>query len=113
MANRLERANNTVLLIEAGDDQGSNHNVSVPGYEELFPRDPNIQSDVFVNYYSDLTRATRDEKFVNEVPNGTQYVPVRDGGELPADAKPLRVLYPRAGTLADCVSHSALIWITS
>ncbi|KYG49600.1 hypothetical protein M433DRAFT_131123 [Acidomyces richmondensis BFW] len=90
LANRLERANNTVLLIEAGDDQGSNHNVSVPGYEELFPRDPNIQSDVFVNYYSDLTRATRDEKFVNEVPNGTQYVPVRDGGELPADAKPLR-----------------------
>lgn len=31
LASRLARANNTVLLIESGDDQGQNYNVSLIG----------------------------------------------------------------------------------
>lgn len=34
LASRLARANNTVLLIESGDDQGQNYNVSLECSEE-------------------------------------------------------------------------------
>ena len=42
LAARLARANHTVLLIESGDDQGKNHNYSVPGYQGVMTQDPKV-----------------------------------------------------------------------
>jgi choline dehydrogenase len=111
LACRLARANHSVLLIESGDDQGSNYNYSVPGFQAAVTQDPHIRWDFFVNHYADQARAQRDPKYTYQLPNGTYWVPIRDGPP-PDDATPLGILYPRAGTLGGCISHNALIWIT-
>ncbi|KXT01638.1 hypothetical protein AC578_8009 [Pseudocercospora eumusae] len=90
LASRLARAGQSVLLIESGDDQGTNYNYTVPGFQAAVTQDPQIAWDIYVNHYQDQTRARRDPKYV--------------------EGK--GILYPRAGTLGGCVSHNALIWIT-
>ncbi|KAF2717987.1 GMC oxidoreductase [Polychaeton citri CBS 116435] len=110
LASRLARAGHSTLLIEAGDDQGGNINLntSIPGFQAVVTQDPKIRWDFFVNHYQDQARAQRDPKYVYQLSNGQQYV----GLNPPAGAKPLGILYPRAGTLGGCVSHNAFIWIT-
>ena len=66
LASRLARAGHSTLLIEAGDDQGSNNNVSVPGYQAAVTQDPKIRWDFFVNHYQDQSRAQRDPKYVSD-----------------------------------------------
>ncbi|KAH9831052.1 Oxygen-dependent choline dehydrogenase [Teratosphaeria destructans] len=111
LASRLARAGHSVLLIEAGDDQGNNINYTVPGFQAAVTQDPAIRWDIWVNHYQDQSRAKRDPKFTYRLADGRLHVPVRDGPP-PAGATPLGILYPRAGTLGGCVSHNALIWIT-
>ncbi|OQO14054.1 hypothetical protein B0A48_00930 [Cryoendolithus antarcticus] len=108
LASRLARAGHSVLLIEAGDDQGGNYNYTVPGYQAAVTQDKSIAWDIFVNHYQDQTRAQRDPKYVYRLSDGSKYV----GLNPPSGAQPLGILYPRAGTLGGCVSHNALIWIT-
>jgi choline dehydrogenase len=81
LASRLARSGSSVLLIEAGNDQGTNYNYTVPGYQAAVTQDPQIAWDVYVNHYQDQERARRDPKYV--------------------EGK--GVLYPRAGTLGGCV----------
>lgn len=109
LASRLARAGHRTLLIESGNDQGANYNYSVPGFQAAVTADKNIRWDIFVNHYQDTTQARRDPKYVYDVGGGQQYV----GLDPPAGAKPLGILYPRAGTLGGCVSHNALIWVSS
>lgn len=90
LASRLARANQSVLLIESGDDQGTNYNHTVPGFQAAVTQDPHIAWDIYCNHYQDQDRARRDPKYV--------------------EGK--GILYPRAGTLGGCTSHNALIWIT-
>lgn len=130
LASRLARAGFSTLLIEAGDDQGSNYNYSVPGYQAAVTQDPKIRWDFYVNHYPTEDRAKRDPKLVYEVGSGGNvggtgyeglYVPIWDGQVstsekanepvAPAGATPKGILYPRAGTLGGCISHNALIWI--
>ncbi|KAF2769783.1 alcohol oxidase [Teratosphaeria nubilosa] len=111
LASRLARAGHSVLLIEAGDDQGKSSNYSVPAFQAISTQDPATRWDIWVNHYQDQSRAKRDPKFTYRLADGRLHVPVRDGPP-PADATPLGILYPRAGTLGGCVSHNALIWIT-
>jgi choline dehydrogenase len=42
LASRLAIAGHSVLLIESGDDQGSNVNYTVPGYQALVTEDPKV-----------------------------------------------------------------------
>ena len=102
LACRLARAGFSTLLIEAGDDQGATFNYTVPGYQAAVTQDPEIRWDVYVNHYQDLARARQDPKFVYRRRNGQTYT----GLMPPAGAQPLGILYPRAGTLGGCVSHS-------
>lgn len=88
LASRLARAGHGVLLVEAGDDQGGNNNVSVPGYQAMVTQDPKIRWDFFVNHYQDQSRAQRDPKYTYEV-NGQNYV----GLDPPAGATPKGILY--------------------
>lgn len=108
LASRLARAGHSVLLIEAGDDQGNNYNYSIPAFQGSVTQDKQIAWDMFVNHYKDQTRAQRDPKYTYRQSDGSYYV----GLDPPAGAEPLGILYPRAGTLGGCVSHNALIWIT-
>lgn len=91
-----------------GTSQSGNVNTTVPGYQALVTEDPKLRWDVFVNHYQDQKRAMRDSKFTYEVSPYNYHV----GPNPPAGAKPLGILYPRAGTLGGCVTHNALIWIT-
>ena len=107
LACRLAKANHSVLLIEAGNDQHGNINVSVPGYYGVVAQDPKVRWDMFVNHYQDQERAMRDPKYTYEVGPYQYHV----GPDPPPGAKPLGILYPRAGTLGGCVTHNALVWI--
>ncbi|KAL9080418.1 MAG: hypothetical protein Q9157_000803 [Trypethelium eluteriae] len=108
LACRLAMANHSVLLIEAGNDQNGNINISVPGYQAVVTQDPKLRWDMFVNHYQDQERAMRDPKYTYEIGPYEYHV----GPDPPADATPLGILYPRAQALGGCISHNALIWIT-
>jgi len=108
LACRLAMAGHKTLLIEAGDDQNGNVNITVPGYQAVVTQDPKLRWDFFVNHYQDQTRAQRDPKYSYETAPNTYHV----GPNPPSGATPLGILYPRAGTLGGCVSHNALIFIT-
>lgn len=108
LACRLAREGHKTLLIEAGNDQSDNVNVTVPGYQAVVTEDPKLRWDIFVNHYEDEERAMRDPKFSWEVAPFEYHV----GPNPPDGAKPLGILYPRAGTVGGCVTHNALIWIT-
>ena len=49
LASRLARAGQSVLLIESGDDQGTNYNYTVPGYQAAVTQDPQIAWDIYVS----------------------------------------------------------------
>lgn len=108
VASRLARAGHKTLLLEAGSDQTSNLNTTVPGYMAAVTEDPKLRWDIFVNHYQDQERAQKDPKYVWETSPFTYHV----GPNPPTDAKPKGILYPRAQALGGCVSHNALIWIT-
>ena len=108
LACRLAMAGHKTLLIEAGNDQSSNINTSVPGYQAVVTQDPHLRWDLFVNHYQDQDRAKRDPKYTYEL--GPYEYSV--GPNPPPGATELGILYPRAGTLGGCVTHNALIWIT-
>jgi len=46
LACRLAEANFKTLLIEAGNDQGSNVNTSIPAFQGVVAQDPKIRWDV-------------------------------------------------------------------
>ncbi|PNS20620.1 Cellobiose dehydrogenase [Sphaceloma murrayae] len=111
LACRLAIAGKKTLLIEAGDDQVGNVNITVPGYQAVVTQDPKLRWDIFVNHYQDQNRAKRDPKFTYETTPFNFHTSV-DNKPIPAGATPKGILYPRAGTLGGCVTHNALIWIT-
>ncbi|KAI3391622.1 hypothetical protein diail_7023 [Diaporthe ilicicola] len=108
LACRLAIAGHKTLLIEAGNDQGVNVNISVPGYQAVVTQDPKLSWDIFVNHYHDQERAKRDPKYSYQTAPYQYHV----GPNPPSGATPLGILYPRAATLGGCVTHNALIWIT-
>ncbi|KAF2151620.1 GMC oxidoreductase [Myriangium duriaei CBS 260.36] len=108
LACRLAMAGFKTLLIEAGNDQGSNVNTTVPGYQAAVTQDPALRWDIFVNHYQDQTRAQQDPKYTWQTGPYQYHV----GPNPPAGATPKGILYPRAQALGGCVSHNALIWIT-
>jgi choline dehydrogenase len=107
LACRLAMAGHKTLLIEAGNDQAGNVNISVPGYQAVVTQDPKLRWDIFVNHYQDQQRAMRDPKYTWETASFDYHV----GPDPPEGATPRGILYPRAATLGGSVTHNALIWI--
>ncbi|KAH3913263.1 hypothetical protein HBH56_113770 [Parastagonospora nodorum] len=105
LAARLAIAGHKTLLIEAGDDQGTNVNYTVPSYNARVSEDPNLSWNFFVKHYADEKRQARDYKTTYETPDGGRYT----GLTPPAGSKQLGTLYPRTGTLGGCTAHNALI----
>lgn len=109
LACRLAMSGFKTLLIEAGDDQSSNINVTVPGFQARVTEDPKLRWDVFVNHYQDQNRAQLDPKYVWENKPFDYHV----GSPAPKGATPRGILYPRSSTLGGCATHNALIYISA
>ncbi|OAA33213.1 Glucose-methanol-choline oxidoreductase [Moelleriella libera RCEF 2490] len=107
LAARLALAGHKTLLIEAGDDQGSNYNYSVPAYSALASEDERLAWNFFVRHYADDERQSRDYKASYDTPDGGIYT-----GRTPPPGSRLKgTLYPRTNTLGGCTAHNALITI--
>ncbi|WYZ35124.1 hypothetical protein EsH8_I_001400 [Colletotrichum jinshuiense] len=109
VAANLAIAGYKVLLIDAGGDSGESWTEKVPALHLMSTEFEDTRWNYWVNHYSDLERQKRDSKMTYEMSDGSFYV----GLDPPAEAKPLGVWYPRAGTLGGCSRHNALISINA
>ncbi|KAF9771522.1 hypothetical protein IL306_010845 [Fusarium sp. DS 682] len=107
VAANLAIAGFKVLLIDAGGDSGDAWVEKVPALHLMSTEFEDTRWNYFVNHYPDPKQQKKDSKMVYQKPDGSYYV----GLKPPKDAKPLGVLYPRAGTLGGCTRHNALITI--
>jgi choline dehydrogenase len=105
LAANLAKAGESVLLLEAGDDQGNNPNEEIAGWFFMAFGDTTMRWDFFVKLHSDDSITAQYEHLTWETTDGQFYV----GTDPPAGAKLLGVYYPRAGTLGGCSTHNALI----
>ncbi|KAL5333994.1 hypothetical protein BJX70DRAFT_379512 [Aspergillus crustosus] len=107
LAANLARQGHKVLLLEAGDDQGSNPNQQVPAFHFRSTEDEKMRWDYYVKHYASEELARKDSKMTWETPTGQLYV----GLHPPSGSKQKGILYPRAGTLGGCTAHNAMITI--
>jgi choline dehydrogenase-like flavoprotein len=107
LAARLAIAGFKVLLIDAGDDQGSSYQEQVPALQLQSTEYAPMKWDYFVNHYTNQARQEKDSKITWRTPSGDLFV----GTSAPAGSTPLGILYPRSGTLGGCSAHNALITI--
>ncbi|KAG9230894.1 hypothetical protein BJ875DRAFT_363519, partial [Amylocarpus encephaloides] len=104
LATELTKGGASVLLLEAGDDQGENLNEKVAGWFSKAGNDPLMRWDFFVKYHSDPKIQSQYEHLVYRQTDGQFYV----GTNPPAGAKQLGIYYPRTGTLGGCATHNAM-----
>jgi choline dehydrogenase len=105
LAANLAKAGESVLLLEAGDDQGNNPNEEIAAWFFMAYGDPTMRWDFFVERSDNVTQNLQYKHYTYETVDGGFYV----GTDPPPGAKPLGVYYPRAGTLGGCSTHNALI----
>ncbi|KAH7122619.1 hypothetical protein B0J11DRAFT_344366 [Dendryphion nanum] len=105
LAANLGRAGYSVLVLEAGDDQTENVNVSQWFNFNAAGNDPATRWDFFVRHSDDEAREARYLHRTWRKSDGGFYV----GIDPPAGAKPLGVYYPRAGTLGGCAMHNGCL----
>ena len=103
LAANLARAGHPTLLLEAGDDQGMNPNVSFLPSLNLALQDPKTRWDFFVKIYDDPALQAGHHHNVWRKTDGSFYV----GIDPPAGAVNLGIWYPRTGTLGGCAEHNA------
>lgn len=104
LAARLALAGRSVLLIEAGDDQGNSLNYTVPCYHPRATEDPKQAWNFFVRHYADDERQRQDFKLTYDAPDGGEYT-----GLYPPPGSTIKgVLYPRSGTLGGCTAHNGM-----
>lgn len=107
LAARLALAGHKTLVIEAGDDQGTNPNYTVPAYSAKASEDEVMAWNFFTRHYQDDSRQALDYKTTYDTPDGGEYT-----GLNPPEGSTLKgTLYPRTGTLGGCTVHNALVTI--
>lgn len=107
LAARLALAGHKTLVIEAGDDQGTNPNYTVPAYSAKASEDEAMAWNFFTRHYQDDSRQALDYKTTYDTPDGGEYT-----GLNPPEGSTLKgTLYPRTGTLGGCTVHNALVTI--
>jgi choline dehydrogenase len=107
LAANLSRQGHSVLLLEAGDDQGQNPNEKIPLFFAAASEDATMRWDYFVSHYTSEKQAAQDPKMTWETPDGSIFV----GLNPPKGSKQKGIYYPRAGTLGGCAAHNALVAI--
>lgn len=106
-AARLALAGYSVLLIEAGEDHGTDRQVRVPALHPIASEYTPIRWDYYVQHYADEEQAKRDDKMTYMTPDGEYY----SGLDPPEGSEMLGILYPRNGALGGCTQHNALVSI--
>ncbi|KAL7620065.1 hypothetical protein AAE478_010614 [Parahypoxylon ruwenzoriense] len=107
LAARLALAGHSVLLVDAGEDHGTERQVQVPALHPLASEYEPIRWSYFVDHYADETQAKRDSKMTYLTPEGGYYI----GLYPPAGSERLGVLYPRSAALGGCSQHNAYITV--
>lgn len=107
LAARLALAGHSVLLIDAGEDHGTDRQVQVPALHPYASEYNPIRWDFFVDHYADEEQAKRDSKMSYLTPSGEYY----SGLNPPEGSVRKGVLYPRTGALGGCAQHNALTMI--
>ena len=107
LAARLALAGHSVLLIDAGEDHGTDRQVQVPAVHPYASEYNPIRWSYFVSHYDDETQAKQDSKMTYLTPEGEYYV----GYYPPEGSKMLGIYYPRTAALGGCSQHNALITI--
>lgn len=102
LACNLARAGYSTLLIEAGQDEGDNPEVTDIANFNAVANDPNMRWDFFVKHSDDPARELKYQHMVWRKVDGTFYT----GLDPPAGAKQLGIWYPRTGTLGGCAMHN-------
>jgi choline dehydrogenase len=87
LASNLARSGATVLLLEAGDDQSKNLNLTVGGLFNQAGNDEKMRWDFFIKYHTDPKLDAQYEHLTWRMPDGQFYV----GLNPPAGAKQLGV----------------------
>ncbi|KAF8190800.1 hypothetical protein BJ912DRAFT_1142606 [Pholiota molesta] len=107
LAARLAQAGFSVLLIDAGDDNGDDDVVQIPALQAQASEYTPIHWQYFVSHFDDPAAAQQDSKFTWQMPDGRFWV----GPNPPAGSEPLGIYYPRTGTLGGCAEHNAMVMI--
>ncbi|KAI0901116.1 putative GMC oxidoreductase [Annulohypoxylon nitens] len=102
LAANLARAGYPTLLLEAGDDLGSNKNYSEMINFNLAANDEKSRWDFFVKHSSDEEREGKYEHTTWRKPDGSFYV----GLDPPEGSERLGIYYPRSATLGGCAMHN-------
>jgi choline dehydrogenase len=105
LAANLARRGQSVLVLEAGDDQGHNSNTQIPAFHTIVSEDPAVRWEFFVKHFDDEAQAARDPKITWTTPEGFTHV----GPDPPHGSKQKGILYPRAATLGGCTMHHAMM----
>ena len=103
LAANLARAGLSVLLLDAGDDQSNNPNISNLFSFNEATNDEKTVWDFWTKHSEDPARELKYDHLTWRKPDGDFYV----GHNPPNGSKQLGVWYPRAGTLGGCAMHNA------
>ncbi|KAK8094138.1 hypothetical protein PG997_000823 [Apiospora hydei] len=103
LAANLARGGHSVLLLEAGDDQANNPNISTLANFNLATNDETTRWDFWTKHSEDPERELKYLRMVWRKTDGSFYT----GLDPPEGAKQLGIWYPRAGTLGGCAMHNA------
>lgn len=105
LAARLALAGHSVLLLDAGEDHGTDPVVQVPALHPYSSEYSEHSWSYFVDHYADEEEAKRDTKMTYLTPEGDYYV----GTNPPENSVRQGILYPRTGALGGCSMHNALV----
>ncbi|KAK8086626.1 hypothetical protein PG994_001600 [Apiospora phragmitis] len=103
LAANLARGGHSVLLLEAGDDQANNPNISTLANFNLATNDEKTRWDFWTKHSEDPERELKYLHMVWRKTDGGFYT----GLDPPEGAEQLGIWYPRAGTLGGCAMHNA------
>ncbi|KAH7014284.1 GMC oxidoreductase [Microdochium trichocladiopsis] len=112
LAARLALAGHSVLLIDAGEDHGTDRQVQVPAMHPFASEYNPIRWDYFVERHDDEQQALRDTKYTWQTPAGDYWQRLNDtSAQPPAGSTKKGLLYPRTGALGGCTVHNALLMV--
>ncbi|KAI6778368.1 Oxygen-dependent choline dehydrogenase-like protein [Emericellopsis cladophorae] len=112
LAARLALAGHSVLLIDAGEDHGTDRQVQAPALHPFTSEYNPIRWDYFVHHHADDEQNRKDSKYTYLTPDGEYWQTLDLSGDQPPEgSEALGVLYPRTGALGGCTMHHALIMV--